>query len=66
VIGTLLCLPKGRLDIIEYDNRDKAEPCCDAMLKEWLEVDPSASWEKLFKVIKSPSVSSDQAPDKGD
>ena len=66
MIGTLLGLPKGRLDIIKYDNRDKARPCCDAVLEEWLEVDPSASWEKLFKVIESPAVSSDQAPDKGD
>ena len=66
MIGTLLGLPKGRLDIIKYDNHDKAEPCCDAVLEKWLEVDPSASWEKLFKVIESPAVSSDQAPDKGD
>jgi len=66
VIGTLLGLPKGTLDIIKYDNKDKAEPCCDAVLEEWLEVDPSASWEKLFKVIESPAVSSDQASDKGD
>ncbi|XP_065915925.1 protein NLRC3-like [Dysidea avara] len=60
MIGTLLGLPKGRLDIIKYDNHDKAEPCCDAVLEEWLEVDPSASWEKLFKVIESPAVSSGQ------
>ena len=66
VIGTLLCLPKGRLDIIEHDNYHKAEPCCDAVLEEWLEVDPSASWNKLLSVIQSPSVSSDQATEKGD
>ena len=66
IIGTQLGLPKGRLDIIEHDNYHKAEPCCDGVLEEWLEVDPSASWEKLFKVIESPAVSSDQAPDKGD
>ena len=65
VIGTLLGLPKGRLDIIEHDNYHKAEPCCDAVLGEWLEVDPSASWEKLLEAIESPAVSSDQAPDKG-
>jgi len=63
VIGTLLGLPSGRLDIIEYDNRDKSEPCCNAVLLEWLDVDPSASWEKLFKVIESPAV---LAPDKDD
>ena len=66
VIGMLLGLPNGTLDIIKYDNRDKAEPCCDAVLEEWLEVDPSASWGKLLEVIVSPAVSSDQAPDEGD
>ena len=66
VIGILLGLPSGTLDIIKYDNCDKARPCCDAVLKEWLEVDPSANWQKLLEVIESPAVSSDQAPDKGD
>jgi len=66
VIGTLLGLPSGTLDIIKYDNCDKARPCCDAVLEEWLEVDPSASWNKLLSVIQSPAVSSDQAVEKGD
>jgi len=67
MIGTQLGLSSGTLtlDIIEYNKRDKAEPCCNAMLKKWLEVEPSATWEKLFKVVESPAVSSDQAPDKG-
>ena len=66
MIGTLLGLPIGTLDIINYDNHDKARPCCDAVLEEWLEVDPYASWKKLLEVIESPAVSSDLAPDKGD
>ena len=66
MIGTLLSIPSGILEIIKYNNHDKAEPCCDAVLKKWLEVNPSASWEKLLKVIESPAMSSDQAPDKGD
>ena len=66
VIGTLLGLPEGRLEIIEHDHYHKAEPCCGAVLQEWLEVDPYASWEKLLKVIELPAVSSDQAPDEGD
>ena len=37
--------------------------CCNAMLKKWLEVDPFATWEKLFIVIESPAVCSDQASD---
>ena len=59
-IGTQLDLPSGRLDIIKYDNRDEASLCCNAMLKKWLEVDPSASWEKLITVIESSAVVSDQ------
>ena len=66
-IGTLLGLASERLDIIEHDNHDKAEPCCNEMLKWWLCVDLTASWEKLFTVIESPAVSSGQvAVDKGD
>ena len=65
-MGALLGLPSGTLDIIKYDNHDKARPCCDAVLEEWLEVDPSASWNKLLSVIQSPAVSSDLAAEKGD
>ena len=65
VIGTQLGLPIERLNIIENDNRDKAEPCCNAMLEKWLQVDTTASWRKLFSVIESLAVSY-SAPDKGD
>ena len=65
VIGTQLGLPIAKLKIIEYDNRDKAEPCCNAMLEKWLQVDTTASWRKLFTVIESPAVSY-STPDKGD
>ena len=60
VIGTLLDVASEKLDIIEHNNRDKAEPCCYDMLKWWLQVDPTASWGKLFTVIESPAVSSSQ------
>ena len=66
VIGTLLGVASEKLDIIEHDNRDKAEPCCNDMLKWWLRVDPTASWGKLFTVIESHAVSSGEAVDKGD
>ena len=66
VIGTQLGLPSGLLDIIEHDNVYKSVPCCNTMWSTWLKMDPSASWEKLLKVVGSPAVSSDQAPDKGD
>ena len=66
MIGALLGLPSGTLDIIELDNMYRSVPCCNAMWSQWLKIDPCASWEKLLEVIKSPVVSSDQAPDKGD
>ena len=66
VIGTLLGLSSGTLDIIKYDNRDKARPCCHAVFEEWLEVDTSASWNRLLSVIQSPAVSSNQAAENGD
>ena len=56
VIGTQLGLPSGTLDIIEHDHKHRATHCCDAMLEEWLEVDATASWRKLFSVIESPSI----------
>ena len=65
VIGTQLGLPIERLNIIEHDHRDKAEPCCNAMLEKWLQVDRTASWSKLFTVIESVAVSC-SAPDKGE
>jgi len=53
VIGTLLGLPTERLNIIEHDHVFKAEPCCNAMLERWLQVDTNASWGKLFIVVES-------------
>ena len=64
VIGTQLGLPSGALDVIEHDNHDKAIPCCNAMFKNWLQVNTTASWSKLFTVIESPAVSC-SAPNKG-
>ena len=66
VIGTLLDIASEKLDIIEHDNRDKAKSCCNDMLKWWLRVDSTASWGKLFTVIESLAVSSNEAVDKGD
>ena len=57
VIGTLLGLPSGMLDIIEHDHMHRATRCCNAMLRKWLEVDITASWSKLISVIESPAVS---------
>ena len=60
MIGTQLGLPSGTLDIIEHDNCHKASSSCNAMLKKWLEVDKSATWNKLLTVIHSPAVSTEK------
>ena len=65
VIGTLLGLPSVTLDVIEHDHVFRAERCCNAMLEKWLQVDTTASWEKLFTIIESRAVLC-SAPDKGD
>ena len=65
VMGTLLGLPSGELKAIEAGYPTNVKWCCNQMLEKWLEIDSTASWEKLFAVIESPAVSSsDQAIDK--
>ena len=66
VIGTLLGLSSGKLKAIEAGYPTNVKWCCNQMLEKWLEVDPSASWEKIISVIESPAVSNNgQAVDKG-
>ena len=64
VIGIQLGLSSGVLDIIEHDNHYKAIPCCNAMLNKWLKMNTTASWRKVFTVIKSPAMF--HVPVKGD
>jgi len=55
-IGALLGLRSEDIKIIEYDNISGAVPCCNAMWQKWLEVDVTATWEKLFTAIRSPAL----------
>ena len=64
VIGTLLGLPSGGLKAIEAGYPTDVKWCCNQMLHKWLEMDPTASWGKLFNIIESPAVSC-SAPAKG-
>lgn len=50
-IGSLLGVNPRDLKIIENDNMYRVQPCCRAMLEKWLEVDPDASWPKLFEAV---------------
>ena len=56
VIGTLLGMPSGELKAIEAGYPTNVKWCCNQMLRKWLEIDTTASWEKLFTVIESPAV----------
>ena len=50
-LGTLLGLPMGKLDTIEYENRTRADDCCLAVLNEWLQGDHTASWDKVHRAV---------------
>ena len=64
-IGILLGLDSQSLEDIE-DNSTDFKQRCSQMLMRWLEMDPTASWQKLFTIIDSPAVFGDQsATDKG-
>ena len=50
-IGIQLNLSNGDLSIIEVDNLHSVKKQCNAMLFKWLEVNSSASWQKLLTAI---------------
>lgn len=62
MIGILLGLPSKSLRIIEADYPSNVKRCCNEMLEIWLEIDDTASWEKLFAAIESPAVSHQSCP----
>lgn len=55
MIGSLLGLSTEVLDVIEHDFKCH-KTCYDAVLKKWLELNTSASWEKFFTIIESSAV----------
>lgn len=65
MIGTLLGLSSNDLKAIELGYPTNARWCCNAMLEKWLEVDNTASWEKIFTAINSPAVSVPCTSDRG-
>ena len=55
LIGSLLGLPYGQLDIIDHDCKGKAAECSTAMLALWLNLNTTASWEEFEMVIEKTS-----------
>ena len=62
-IGIQLNLTNGDLSIIEEDNPHNVMKRCNAMLFKWLEMDNSASWQKLFTAI---DICTGQCTDQGE
>ena len=52
-----LGLTDAKLREIEVNYLRDVKQCCNRMFSEWLKVDTTASWEKLFTAIESPAVS---------
>jgi len=58
-IGTQLDLRDATLSIIQANHPCDVERCCNEMLSKWLEVDNTASWQKLFTAIDNCTGQSD-------
>ena len=50
-IGISLDIHNGELEIIESDFFRDCQECCDRMFAKWLDLDVTASWEKLRNAI---------------
>ena len=57
LVGIQLGLHAAWLEAIETEKLNKADKCCYEMLAKWLEFDPSATIEKLKKIVHSLSGS---------
>ena len=42
----------GQLDVIELDNPNSVEERCTKMFQYWLDVEPTATWNKLILALK--------------
>ena len=50
-IGVYLDIELGHLKTIKADHPGDTSGCCKDLWKKWLELDPNATWEKLFTAI---------------
>ena len=52
-IGLELSITSEALDIIEVDYPTKVQERCSVMLRDWLQEDSEASWEKLLCAVET-------------
>ena len=55
-IGYLLDMSPGTLNAIERNFPSNVKWCCQQMFEEWLQMDATASWGKVFAAIDSPII----------
>ena len=55
-IGVMLNLPTGELKAIAMGNPTNVKWCCNSMLEKWLDIDTTASWEKILAAVNSSAV----------
>ena len=56
IIGTSLGFGTGYLGAIESGYPKDNFWCCNTLLEKWVDMDTTASWKKIIKVIDSPAV----------
>jgi len=55
-IGIGLQISTETLEIIKYNNPNNAIGCCMDMFIKWLEIDNTATWERLKEILASQAV----------
>ena len=55
-IGQKLGLRNELLDTIEHDHHHRAEDCCNALWKHWLDMGNNTIWKKVIEAIEIPKV----------
>ena len=52
-LGVQLLLDTNVLNIIRQDHLANTEACCNELFNRWLQVDRTASWNKLIEALRN-------------
>ena len=50
-LGTQLNIDQHLMDNIEHDHSNDCEGCCSKMFTEWLDSNPTASWNDIITAV---------------
>ena len=51
-LGINLMIPNQQLSIIRKNYSQNVQMCCTKMFESWLQVDPTANWNKLIEALE--------------